>query len=689
MSKASKRRQCPAVKREITAAECGENRGSRYECPADCAYSLLAPANYVQLLELEGAVDKKCMDLMREEARKSPALDKAQQKAYADRSPHAIHAFFEKHLFFQRDSAGLTLSEKWLRDPEFKNDERVLLRAKMQTRVALLEIHRIIDDLRIEAVDLLCAEPKTIVLQDRSLAATVGRFAAGLVWIYPLPHYWRLSGTAIILPELGQFEADEIVKEIVRHLGGPTTEIELRLWLAEHFVRFDEALRATSTARQMQMFAGLDAQFGKAVYELRASFGECRDKLDEVSEVATDNLTPGERDEGFAEGRIWFAEKDAAKFGSARPALGRLLLGQSHCRIEAIGAERLARLREQFEKIMGSSVRFTGELRDDLAARLAEKRPKIEESLVPPSLLEQPQKILLSSSRVEAPVSGKTTKDLEHELFLEQDRAFLDDSIPTLDGRTPREAARDPALRSKLVRLMKQRVRAQDERNLETGQVYDLNWMLRELGLDEIIFDPPPLRAPRETTLDADSPGEGDDYGGAVVLPAAPRLPAKPFSVKEAADRLEDAMIEFDTAQEALDELDAGRSLFIDDAWSVVANMLESREFDVVVPFLIEIRFALVPVGFKEPRLNFDRLCDSFDQGIRKLVEALKAPANKPPPSLFLSARQPALSELIVGQFLNAVLDMPRKIQPRLEIQPILAVLLGAMIDELDLSLRE
>jgi hypothetical protein len=61
MSKAAKQRFCPAGQRSISPAECGEFRGSRYACPADCLYSPLATANYGMLLALEKGVDDACM----------------------------------------------------------------------------------------------------------------------------------------------------------------------------------------------------------------------------------------------------------------------------------------------------------------------------------------------------------------------------------------------------------------------------------------------------------------------------------------------------------------------------------------------------------------------------------------------------------------------------------------------------
>jgi len=46
-----------------------------------------------------------------------------------------------------------------------------------------------------------------------------------------------------------------------------------------------------------------------------------------------------------------------------------------------------------------------------------------------------------------------------------------------------------------LVRWMKFWISQTDRRNLETGRNDDTNWMVRELGLTEILFEPPRRRA--------------------------------------------------------------------------------------------------------------------------------------------------------------------------------------------------
>lgn len=307
MSKSSKQRPCPALGRDISPADCGEQRQSRLACPADCPHNPFGPANYSQLLEIEDRLDTKSLERLIALAPDRAALQN-DMAAARRRGLHATHAFFVWNLFFAEDANQTNFARRWEQAglAELKNDERVLWRAKMQMRIVLLEVHKVFAGGRVEAVDLLSANPVPMILQDRSLAGMASRFSTFLTWVFPLPHYWRLSGTAATIPDVAQFSPPEIVREIVRHLGGPLTEAEIRRWLAEHFPRFDAALQAVSRLRRRQMLTGMDAKWGKAVYELRAPFAQCRKRLDALADVEPDDLSDQEQDEGFVEAREWF-----------------------------------------------------------------------------------------------------------------------------------------------------------------------------------------------------------------------------------------------------------------------------------------------------------------------------------------------------------------------------------------------
>lgn len=693
MSKASKKRSCPAVGHEISSGECGANRVSRYDCPADCPYLPFAPANYSQLLELEGRVDNESMGWLIKDATDRPAMERALQKARYNPSSHALHAFFEWNLFFTCDQNGRTCAERLEQSTTsgFKNDERVLLRAKMQTRVALLEIHRVLDTEQIEAVDLFTPDAPALLLHDRSLASVAVRFATALAWIYPLPHYWRLSGTAALMPDLDEFKPREIVTEIVSHLGGPVTEAEMRVWLAENFVRFDESLKATSRLRRMQMFAGMDARHGKAVYELQAPFAQCRDRLMESPNVEPDDLLADERDEGFAEACLWFATMPEARQAvppGGRATLGRVLLGQSHWRLETFGGEKLAELRNQFEAQLGHLTRFTGERLDDLGARMAAKESPTDKSLVPPRLLENPGQILLTSSVMPALPPGASQEQTEADLFREAERQFLDDHIPALDNRTPREAASEPALRPRLIHLLKQRVRRHDERNLETGRNDDINWLLRELGADEILFDPPPLRPPSKPVLDDDLLEEDELFPGNPFLPPAPPLPKEPLNIEEASRRLEDGMAPFNTAADAMASLFSAGLTILDDAGDLTLDLLTEDEFGLVTVFILQAVLALVPPGHRPPPTSFESLELAFNFNMNELRQCVDKNEPEALSDYFKKCSQPHLMQLLALEILKTGMTGPKKFRPSMEAQPVIFALVKAVVEEMDRMLR-
>lgn len=512
MGKYSKRRFCPALGREITPADCGENRITRHPCPADCEFNPFALANYNTFLELEDEVIGKGHDWYLKTA-PNRARAEWELSHTIDKPPGEGLALQMELMFGCRDADGRNCSERWEAAgfPDLKNDERIIQRAVNRSRVGLLEVHRILDDRLVECVDLLDDNATPILLCDRSLAARACRFSTVLTFHFALPHYWRMLGFALAITPLAGLGPRGVVEELVRHLGGPDRPAGWTPWFADHLNRVSRALVATNQARWEQTVASTDVEFGKAVYELRAPFAKCRARLDAVREVEPDDLTEGERDEGFAEARAWL--EVPTEGGDSRedtPLFGRVLLGQSHIRLEAFGGERLQRFRAAVEGTLGNLIRFTAERRDDLSSRLKSRHPEYDRALVPPRLLEEPTILSFQSRRGPGPDSPGEREAMLVSWEQGLAQAWLDAPLPGLDDKTPREAATDPALRPRLLQLLKDRVRELDEHNRRTGGTRDLNWMLRELGAEELIFAPPPPRPPTDDPAEEDAEDESD-----------------------------------------------------------------------------------------------------------------------------------------------------------------------------------
>ena len=711
MSKASKLRPCPATGRGITSAECGEQRESQLKCPAGCEHNPFNPAHYDRVLEIETRLDAKCFERFTAQFATQPALHKAEAKATRD-GLHAITAFYNWNILMARDREQLTFAQRWEQTGwrDLKNDERVLMRHKMRMHIALLEVHRVLDGSRVEMVDLLAPDPQPLIFQDRRMAAMATRFQCFLAWIYPLPHYWRSSGTATTVESMGDLATPDVVREIVRHLGGPVTEPELRPWLAEHFHPFNESLNAVARARRQLMFSGMDAKFGKVVYELRAPFAECREQLELPENVVPSDLSEAERNEGFAEAREWLDSPDASAtptMPGGESILGRVLLGQSFWRLETFGSAKLARLREQFERQLGERVRFNGERLDDMASQMAAKEPPVNQSLVPPSLLANPEQFQFSTSRIPTPPPGTAPGEIESQMFLAMNRAFMDEPIPALNRQTPRQAAQDPLLRPKLIALMKQRVQSHDEHNLRTGRTDDINWMLRDLDLKEILFDAPPWRPPTappapvdnefddplsapldqpfSDPLDADFPDPVEvDYS----RPPAPPLPKTPLSFDESARRLEQAFQIFENFNAADIDLQASGATIMDDIDLLTEELLDDGDFRFAMIFVVQVWFALVPRGCLAPEIDYDELEAAFQSNLKKINLASAAPSPKKLQAFLQSGPQPELMLVLLGGVLEASTKGPADARPSQEGHPVILALLKTVVEQLHQALQ-
>jgi len=561
-------------------------------------------------------------------------------------------------------------------------------------RIVHLEVRKILGEGLIEATDFLAGDGEPLRIMDRAFCARAVRFATLLGWAYPLPHFWRLSGTAITHSSLGPFSAEDVLDKTILHLGGPSVREARRLWLAENFVRMDKSITATANERMRRMYLALDASLGHAIYELRAPYENCRAVLDAEPTVEPTNLEAPERAEGFTEIRAWFDDTSAARsvaIGMGRPLLGTVKMREGSWKVEASSSARLDRLRRLFEGRLGPRVQFVRERRDDLGARMAKDLPAAgDPGLVPPGLLEQVDAPAFSVSRVENP-GLVDPSDLVSNLRRNALKRLPGEPVPALDGLTPREASRIPGMRKRLIALMKGHVRLLDEENLRKGSENDINPVLRELGLHEIDFPPPPRRpVPR-------SEGDMDDRDDDVELPfkdepkgmPGPPLPplprSRPLTLKEAEYRFQVSVDRFNLAADGLDTMKAAGCTLIGDLEHVTTGLIPEESFAFLVPILMPAWFALVPAEGQAPvipqavlRSAIKRFIETFASG-----EALSAPDR-----LLGDHRQPELArfalDICVAQFAEA----PKKMKPRPEIRTVIMLVLVAVIDEIDRAVR-
>lgn len=608
--------------------------------------------------------------------------------------------FFVETFYLERDGAGKTFAERLLENgsDRLSNDERVLLGRMTQMRPALIEIHRVISETQCEAVDLIAPKRKPFLLQDGALAARAVRFWQLLGWIFPMPHYCRMHGAAFPLPEVDGFEPEEVLRELVVHLGGPITPAEaLREWLARHTMDMDEAVKEVAAARQRRMWEEMDVKICQCTYAIRGSRETLLRLLTREGDCAPVEWEEGEETAGLQAAWDCFDEMGPLEPGQTglrlersedtslgRSLLGQMILSEDQLRLETNASARLQALKKRVEKRAGRLLEFVSERVDDLARKQSALAPSADLSLVPPALLQNPPRISLSATRSEEKLPpGLSLEEAGAELMQRYQRQWIDLAVPALGGKTPREAARDPALRPALIRLIKPIIRRHDERVLRTGQEEDINWLPTELQLEEVAFPAPP---PREPVGPADEENFLDPADEEIFFDPPPPLPPRPLREKEILERMDAFDQKFSTAAETLEALmEVAPQLF--EAIEEITVEIAERSGLFLLTVLARAWFVFFPPGTAPDRFDAEafiaRAAAETDEFLERAQSSPKRTA-----AFLETGPQPILAMMLTGPLLDLGMP-PRKRRGGFEdfhvpVQemPILIGALRAFIDE-------
>ena len=677
-----------------------------HACPAECPYFPFTPANYDQHGEIESRLISKTYE------RATKLMSPAERERMLDEIENqsgdevlANHSRFAWLYHCARDAEGRTFGERWLADRStgLSNDERVLLAGMNESRPVVFEVERILDEQMVAGVDLLSGQRLRII--DRGTAGTVGRYQALLVWCYPMAHYERVSGGGMFIPEVQEVAPEVVVREVVRHLGGPADPEGERRWLAQNFARTCEALGAVQSARWADTMAALDARYSKTDYRVLkgAKLGALLAKHPDVDPEA---VSGEEAEQGFEKGYVWLDRAPVEDVGQlalplppgpkvalGETVLGRVLVGRARARVEAMSGARHQDLRARFERLAAGGLEFLGERADDLGAQtLGRVAAEFDAALVPPRLLKNPKRIQLATQRL-APAAGGAEETLLV-TFRRQYEAFLDEPIPWLEGRTPRAAATDPALRPKLVSLLKTHIRDLDRRRRQEGLDLDLNPLLAELGLHEMISEPPPLGfAEDEDFADDDEIEDGlaslralGDLGDDLDLePTIPALSERDIDRQLAAMRRDHP-----DPYSAADAVEIDFPGLLDLAWEATDSTLDDIAFSYLEVLITRACFVLKPSGGAPPRLKFERIVRGFAVEFAR-ISAIALEKNKPADAMetwLADTPQPVIVEDLAGVLASITEKLRRKDHPSNEAALVILAFVKALVAELSRALK-
>ncbi len=481
-AKRKNQRECPALHRTISAAECGQGRNTTIPCPADCPHNPFAPANYrEQFGPMEARVIHKLMALL---ARKLTHAELREMLGSGE--TYDVHALHVWHLY------GRGLIDEWITAGElrdWKNDERFLVDCFRTTRVALTEIQRIADDDSVIVRDLLQPELGEIRIIDTSFVRNALRFDTHLGWIYRVPGGWRSSGAAIEFAALGYRDAVETLEILLDHLGAPPGD--RRQWLLENMMLLQEAITEIFKARSELSLRRTDTR--EVTREFEAKPAKLADLADELRRHP--RMGPMDDPSGDYDGELLVPAESP---GGPSQVVGRITIDDGIVRARALSMGRADQLRA-FLLELEPKLRETDESVVDLSPESPARTSQPD--LVPPVLVEDVGGMDFVSHRVAIDSGGQPM------LGDQLTGRLLDQAVPLLDGLTPRQAAARPEMRARLVTLMKGQVKNLDRLRRRQGLDVDLTPQLQELGLDELVQPPPPVGgAPAATAEEERAP---------------------------------------------------------------------------------------------------------------------------------------------------------------------------------------
>ena len=229
----------------------------------------------------------------------------------------------------------------------------------------------------------------------------------------------------------------------------------------------------------------------------------------------------------------------------------------------------------------------------------------------------------------------------------DEGEVLADHPQPIFDGKTLREAAADPALRPRVVQLLKEFIRSGDRLRRTAGLDIDFNLLLRELRLDELILQAPPLGVLDENEADFDSD-----------IPLDPPSPQEMLDGEELNDRLQAA-----TGDEALWNRLEIRLADVLDAFNDLPDKLNAHELETLQSTALAALGALHPDQPPGYDPDPERMLTRYEAWMRSGddQEDLADYAER----IFEETRQPALCEAAADMMFFLEKQSGKKLRPK------------------------
>jgi hypothetical protein len=170
------KRPCPVKGGPISATDCGEQRGSKLECPSHCPYFPFGTEAYYLWLKIDGQWIRKLADYLDRKIGARAMRELIRKFTLRSENPDAeVESAFHGAVYYGlmrwRSPDGRTIAEIWEAEgwKGLNNDERVMMRFRRRSFVTIIEIQRILGDTAFPW-DRLTGEP--LIYASMTISAT-------------------------------------------------------------------------------------------------------------------------------------------------------------------------------------------------------------------------------------------------------------------------------------------------------------------------------------------------------------------------------------------------------------------------------------------------------------------------------------------------------------------------------------
>lgn len=484
---------CVSLGTMICSLCCGSKRGTKIVCSGECQYSPFSVKGYDLWLRIDDALSKKIMNYVFSHYNQKELDDSLKRMAFKDKFPDdtfadAITAGSAIYylLFIKKDN-NKTMAHQWKNQgwQGLTNDERMMMDCRIDNSYAtIIEIQKILDYQTMECIDLLDPERGKFILLDRCTAKSAVRFTQLLTWLNHYPHFSRIANNALYLSDMIAFEFMDTLLESFKKELRKRRELTVKQYLSENFGHFCELLSELGREKAKAMYNNMDLHQCKAFYVLVNKFEEVKTILDKYPEFSPRERNPEEEEHLGAYYYSWLRRGASKELEQKMPAafrhedesrgvgsIGNVSLHPDKLIIETFTRQKYDFAKKMIKKYFKSMVTLKNEMVVDLAKQFAET---IEERRMEP--------LAEKTSSIPREIEQKLMRDFYKENY----KKFLDEKIPMLNGMTPRQASKKPAMRLQLINLMKIHLKGIETQNRKRNFGLNIDWVLDELGLSEL-----------------------------------------------------------------------------------------------------------------------------------------------------------------------------------------------------------